>query len=124
MNQPSFWWGSLRSTHPTGEKRVAGVAGQHAAGESPLAEPGPESAQGGGREAWIPCDMAYLNFDLAEQIGLDDYYWLADHFGFVLARSASSPSTTSRICHPMIATTPKSSGRPTKASRSTSSSTI
>src|SRR3990172_4844665 len=32
----------------------------------------------------IGCDMAYLNFDFAERVGLDHYYWLADHFAFVL----------------------------------------
>jgi ribosomal peptide maturation radical SAM protein 1 len=32
----------------------------------------------------IDCDVAYLNFDFAEQLGLDDYYWLGDRFGFVL----------------------------------------
>ena len=32
----------------------------------------------------IACDVVYLNLDFAEQIGLDDYLWLADSFGFVL----------------------------------------
>ena len=32
----------------------------------------------------IACDVMYLNLDFAEQIGLDDYLWLADSFGFVL----------------------------------------
>jgi len=32
----------------------------------------------------VGCDMAYLNFDFAERIGLEDYSWIADHFGFVL----------------------------------------
>jgi ribosomal peptide maturation radical SAM protein 1 len=32
----------------------------------------------------IGCEIAYFNFDLAEQIGLDDYDWIGDHFGFVL----------------------------------------
>ena len=32
----------------------------------------------------IGCDLAYLNFDFAERIGLDDYYWIADYFAFVL----------------------------------------
>ncbi|HUT89652.1 MAG TPA: RiPP maturation radical SAM C-methyltransferase [Thermoguttaceae bacterium] len=32
----------------------------------------------------IGCDVAYLNFDFAERVGLDHYYWLADHFAFVL----------------------------------------
>jgi radical SAM superfamily enzyme YgiQ (UPF0313 family) len=32
----------------------------------------------------IACDVAYLSFDLAEQIGLDDYTWIAESFGFVL----------------------------------------
>ena len=32
----------------------------------------------------IACDIAYLNFDLAERVGLEDYYWIADYFAFVL----------------------------------------
>lgn len=32
----------------------------------------------------IACDIAYLNFDLAERIGLAQYEWIADHFAFVL----------------------------------------
>ena len=32
----------------------------------------------------IACDVVYLNLDFAEQIGLEDYLWLADSFGFVL----------------------------------------
>jgi len=32
----------------------------------------------------IGCDIAYLNFDFAERVGLDRYYWIADHFAFVL----------------------------------------
>jgi len=32
----------------------------------------------------IACDVAYLNFDMAEEIGLDDYTWIADSFAFVL----------------------------------------
>jgi radical SAM superfamily enzyme YgiQ (UPF0313 family) len=32
----------------------------------------------------IGCDMAYLNFDFAERIGLDRYTWIADCFAFVL----------------------------------------
>jgi ribosomal peptide maturation radical SAM protein 1 len=32
----------------------------------------------------IGCDMAYLNFDFAERVGLEHYDWLADHFAFVL----------------------------------------
>jgi ribosomal peptide maturation radical SAM protein 1 len=32
----------------------------------------------------IACDAAYLNFDFAERLGLDDYTWIADHFAFVL----------------------------------------
>lgn len=32
----------------------------------------------------IGCDAAYFNFDLAERMGLADYNWLADAFGFVL----------------------------------------
>jgi ribosomal peptide maturation radical SAM protein 1 len=32
----------------------------------------------------IGCDVAYLNFDFAERVGLEHYYWIADHFAFVL----------------------------------------
>jgi len=32
----------------------------------------------------IACDVAYFNFDFAERVGLDHYFWLADHFAFVL----------------------------------------
>ena len=32
----------------------------------------------------IGCDLAYLNFDFAEKIGLDRYTWIADDFAFVL----------------------------------------
>jgi ribosomal peptide maturation radical SAM protein 1 len=32
----------------------------------------------------IGCDIAYLNFDFAERVGLDRYYWIADYFAFVL----------------------------------------
>ena len=32
----------------------------------------------------IGCDVAYLNFDFAERLGLDEYYWIADYFAFVL----------------------------------------
>ena len=32
----------------------------------------------------IACDVVYLNLDFAQQIGLEDYLWLADAFGFVL----------------------------------------
>jgi len=32
----------------------------------------------------IGCDVAYFNFDFAERVGLDHYYWIADHFAFVL----------------------------------------
>jgi ribosomal peptide maturation radical SAM protein 1 len=45
---------------------------------------GPSLLKAAAARRGIPCDMAYFNFDLAEQIGLDDYFWLADHFGFVL----------------------------------------
>lgn len=34
--------------------------------------------------AGVACDVAYLNFDLAETIGLDSYDWVNDDFGFVL----------------------------------------
>jgi ribosomal peptide maturation radical SAM protein 1 len=32
----------------------------------------------------IGCDVAYLNFDLAEMLGREHYDWIADHFAFVL----------------------------------------
>ncbi len=32
----------------------------------------------------IGCDLVYFNFDFAERVGLEHYYWLADHFAFVL----------------------------------------
>ncbi|NOX55630.1 MAG: RiPP maturation radical SAM protein 1 [Planctomycetes bacterium] len=32
----------------------------------------------------IGCDIAYLNFDLAERIGTEHYTWIADCFAFVL----------------------------------------
>ena len=32
----------------------------------------------------IGCDIAYLNFDFAERLGLEEYYWIADYFAFVL----------------------------------------
>ena len=32
----------------------------------------------------IGCDIAYLNFDFAECIGLEHYCWLAERFAFVL----------------------------------------
>ena len=32
----------------------------------------------------IGCDIAYFNFDFAEQLGLERHTWLADHFAFVL----------------------------------------
>jgi ribosomal peptide maturation radical SAM protein 1 len=32
----------------------------------------------------IGCDIAYLNFDFAERVGLEHYGWIADSFAFVL----------------------------------------
>jgi radical SAM superfamily enzyme YgiQ (UPF0313 family) len=32
----------------------------------------------------IGCDVAYLNFDFAERVGLGHYDWIADYFAFVL----------------------------------------
>ena len=32
----------------------------------------------------IGCDLAYLNFDFAERVGLEQYTWIADSFAFVL----------------------------------------
>ncbi|MFZ5831112.1 MAG: RiPP maturation radical SAM C-methyltransferase [Planctomycetota bacterium] len=45
---------------------------------------GPSLLQAALKRDGIACDMAYLNFDFAELIGLEDYQWIADHFGFVL----------------------------------------
>jgi len=45
---------------------------------------GPGLLQAALHRRGIPCQMAYLNFDFAERIGYDDYYWIADHFAFVL----------------------------------------
>ena len=45
---------------------------------------GPSLLKAGLARAGIACDVLYLNFDFAEQIGLEDYYWIADLFGFVL----------------------------------------
>jgi len=36
------------------------------------------------RRRGIGCDVAYFNFDFAEQVGRDRYDWIADHFAFVL----------------------------------------
>ena len=36
------------------------------------------------QERGVGCDVAYLNFDLAERIGLELYHWIADSFAFVL----------------------------------------
>ncbi len=35
-------------------------------------------------QAHVPCAIAYLQFDLAETIGLERYQWINDAFGFVL----------------------------------------
>ncbi|MGO8748836.1 MAG: RiPP maturation radical SAM C-methyltransferase [Thermoguttaceae bacterium] len=32
----------------------------------------------------IGCDLAYLNFDFAERVGLEHYTWIADCFAFIL----------------------------------------
>lgn len=45
---------------------------------------GPSLLQAAVQRRGIACQMAYLNFDFAERIGWDDYYWIADHFAFVL----------------------------------------
>jgi ribosomal peptide maturation radical SAM protein 1 len=45
---------------------------------------GPSLLKAGLAQREIGCDLAYFNFDFAERVGLDDYYWLADHFAFVL----------------------------------------
>lgn len=45
---------------------------------------GPSLLKGALKRRGIGCDMAYLNFDFAEMVGWEHYYWLADHFAFVL----------------------------------------
>ena len=45
---------------------------------------GPSLLQGALKHNGIACDMVYFGFDFAEQVGLDHYYWIADHFAFVL----------------------------------------
>ena len=45
---------------------------------------GPSLLKAGLARAGIACDVLYLNFDFAELIGREDYYWIADLFGFVL----------------------------------------
>jgi ribosomal peptide maturation radical SAM protein 1 len=45
---------------------------------------GPSLLKAGLARQGIACDIAYLNFDFAERVGLDDYCWLADDFAFVL----------------------------------------
>ncbi len=40
--------------------------------------------QAGLQRGAIDCDLAYLNFDLAETIGLETYEWINDSLGFVL----------------------------------------
>jgi hypothetical protein len=45
---------------------------------------GPSLLKAGLARCGIACDVVYLNFDFAEQVGLEDYYWIADLFGFVL----------------------------------------
>ncbi len=45
---------------------------------------GPSLLKGALLERGIGCEVAYLNFDFAERVGPDHYFWLADHFAFVL----------------------------------------
>ena len=45
---------------------------------------GPSLLKAGLARQGIGCDIAYFNFDFAERVGLDDYYWIADDFAFVL----------------------------------------
>ena len=45
---------------------------------------GPSLLKAGLARRGIGCDIAYFNFDFAERVGLDDYYWIADDFAFVL----------------------------------------
>jgi ribosomal peptide maturation radical SAM protein 1 len=45
---------------------------------------GPSLLKAGLARQGVGCDIAYFNFDFAERAGLDDYYWIADDFAFVL----------------------------------------
>jgi radical SAM superfamily enzyme YgiQ (UPF0313 family) len=45
---------------------------------------GPSLLKAGLARRGIACDIAYLNFDFAERVGLEQYAWIADSFGFVL----------------------------------------
>jgi radical SAM superfamily enzyme YgiQ (UPF0313 family) len=45
---------------------------------------GPSLLKAGLARRGIGCDVAYRNFDFAERIGLERYFWIADHFAFVL----------------------------------------
>jgi len=45
---------------------------------------GPSLLKGALGDRGIPCDVAYFNFDFAERVGLERYYWIADRFAFVL----------------------------------------
>jgi len=45
---------------------------------------GPSLLKAALKRLGIGCDIAYLNFDFAERLGLDTYYWIADCFAFVL----------------------------------------
>jgi len=45
---------------------------------------GPSLLKGALLARGIACDLAYFNFDFAERVGLEPYYWIADRFAFVL----------------------------------------
>jgi len=45
---------------------------------------GPSLLKAALTERGIACDIAYLNFDFAERVGLERYNWIADCFAFVL----------------------------------------
>ncbi len=45
---------------------------------------GPSLLKAGLARRGIACDIAYLNFDFAERVGLEPYEWIADAFAFVL----------------------------------------
>ncbi|MEN6495366.1 MAG: RiPP maturation radical SAM C-methyltransferase [Thermoguttaceae bacterium] len=45
---------------------------------------GPSLLKAGLVRRGIGCDLAYFNFDFAERVGLEHYYWIADYFAFVL----------------------------------------
>ena len=45
---------------------------------------GPSLLKGALLRRGVSCNVAYLNFDFAERVGLEAYEWIADQFAFVL----------------------------------------